>query len=291
MTEVRAVAPAKVNLHLRILGRRADGYHYLQTLFQAVDLHDVLDVRRTGTGLQLVVEGGDTGQVEENLVVRAARAYLAVAGLNGEGLRMRLEKRIPVGAGLGGGSSDAAATLLALDRLFPGAVAPARIAELASVIGSDVPFFLGASPLAMGRGRGEVIEAIDPLTSLAGVVVLPPVQVSTRDAYRELARTREGSRPFTRAALVAPTDWDQIAAGTANDFEVVVCRTHPPVADALAALRDTAPLIALMSGSGSASFALYHTEGGAKRAAAGLSQNAEFRMFTVRTLTAWPNRT
>jgi len=291
VTEVRAVASAKVNLYLRIFGRRPDGYHDLQTLFQAVDLHDVLDVRREGAGIQLVVEGDDAGPVEENLVVRAARAYLAAAGLGGEGLRMRLEKRIPVGAGLGGGSSDAAATILALDRLFPGAVAPRRITELASGIGSDVPFFLGASPLALGRGRGEVIEARGPLPSLAGVVVLPPVQVSTGDAYRELAQAREGSRISTPAVLVAPTDWDQMAAGAANDFEVVVCRTHPPVADALAALRATAPLVALVSGSGAASFALYHTEGGAEKAAAVLSQRAEFRVFTVRTLTAWPNRT
>ena len=196
MTEVRAVAPAKVNLHLRILGRRTDGYHDLQTVFQAVDLSDVLHVRRAGAGVQLVVERGEAGPVEENLVVRAARAFLAAAGLSGEGLRMRLEKRIPVGAGLGGGSSDAAAMLLALDRLFPGAVASGRIAELAAGIGSDVPFFLGASPLALGRGRGEVLEAIEPLPSLAGVVVSPPVQVSTREAYRELARAREGSPAF-----------------------------------------------------------------------------------------------
>jgi 4-diphosphocytidyl-2-C-methyl-D-erythritol kinase len=291
MTEVRAFASAKVNLYLRILGRRPDGYHDLQTLFQAVDLHDVLDVRREGAGIQLVVEGDDTGPVGENLVVRAARAYLAAAGLSGEGLRMRLEKRIPVGAGLGGGSSDAAATLLALDRLFPGAVAPRRIIELASGIGSDVPFFLGASPFALGRGRGDLIEARKPLPSLAGVVVLPPVQVSTRDAYRELAQAREGSRISTSVVPVALTDWDQMAAGSANDFEVVVCRAHPPVADALVALRATAPLVALVSGSGSASFALYHTEGGAEKAAAVLSQRAEFRVFPVRTLTAWPNRT
>lgn len=291
MTEVRVVAPAKVNLRLCILGRRPDGYHDLHTLFQAVDLHDVLHVRRAGAGVQLVVEGGDAGPVEENLVARAARAFLAAASLNEEGLRMRLEKRIPVGAGLGGGSSDAAATLLALDRLFPGAMAPGRIADLASGIGSDVPFFLGTSPLALGRGRGEVIEAVEPLPSLAGVVVLPPVQVSTRDAYRELAWAREDDRLSTHVALGAPTDWDEAVAGAANDFEVVVCRTHPPVADALAALRATAPLVALLSGSGSASFAFYHSAGSAKRAAAGLSQSAEFRVFTVRTLTAWPNRT
>lgn len=291
MTEVRAVAPAKVNLHLRILGRRTDGYHDLQTVFQAVDLSDVLHVRRAGAGVQLVVERGEAGPVEENLVVRAARAFLAAAGLSGEGLRMRLEKRIPVGAGLGGGSSDAAAMLLALDRLFPGAVASGRIAELAAGIGSDVPFFLGASPLALGRGRGEVLEAIEPLPSLAGVVVSPPVQVSTREAYRELARAREGSRPSTQEALVAPTDWDQMAALAANDFEAVVCRTHPPVADALTALRATEPLIALVSGSGSASFALYDPKGGAERAAVVLSQREEFRVFTVRTLTAWPDRT
>ena len=294
MNELRAVAPAKVNLHLRILGRRADGYHDLETVFQAVDLCDVLYVRREGSEVELVAEGDDAGPLEENLIVRAARAYLAAAGLGGEGLRMRLEKRIPVGAGLGGGSSDAAATLLALDRLFQGALAPARIADVASEIGSDVAFFLGESPLALGRGRGELIEARNPLPSLPGVVVLPPVRVSTRDAYGELARAREVGEDSGLAAqglLVAPTDWDQMAARAANDFEEAVCHAHPPVSDALAALRATAPLVALVSGSGSASFALYHDESGAERAAAALSQLPDFRVFSVRTLTAWPDRT
>lgn len=291
MTEVRAVAPAKVNLLLRILGRRTDGYHDIQTLFQAVDLHDVLHVRHAGVGVHLVVEGDDAGPVEENLVTRAARAYLDAAGLSGEGLLMRLEKRIPIGAGLGGGSSDAAATLWALDRLFPGAVVPGRIAELAYEIGSDVPFFLGSSPLALGRGRGEIIEAIEPLPILAGVVVLPPVQVSTREAYRDLAQAREGSRLSAQEELAAPTAWDQMDTLAANDFEAVVCRTHPPVADALAAVRATEPLLSLVSGSGSASFALYDAEGDAERAASVLSQSERFGVFTVRTLTSWPGRT
>ena len=284
-------APAKVNLHLRVLGRRPDGYHDIQTIFQAVDLHDLLDVRRVGAVVELVVEGEDAGPVEENLVVRAARAYLAAAGLGAEGLRMRLEKRIPAGAGLGGGSSDAAAVLLGLDRLFHGAVAPARIAALAAEIGSDVPFFLGASSLALGRGRGEVVEPLDPLPSLAGVVVLPPVRVSTADAYHELARGREGSRRSAPAPLVAPTGWDQMAAWAANDFEAVVCGAHAPVAAALAAVRATAPLMALLSGSGSASFGFYDTEDGAERAAAALTGRAGLRVFKVNTLTAWPHRT
>ena len=294
MNEVRAIAPAKVNLSLRILGRRPDGYHDLDTIFQAVDLCDVVHVRRGGAGIQFVVEGNDSGPSEENLVVRAARAFLVQADLVGEGLHMRLEKRIPVGAGLGGGSSDAAATLLALDQLFAGAMDPGRISGLAAELGSDVPFFLGTSTLATGRGRGELIEARKPLPSLPGVVVFPTVQVSTRDAYGELARAREAGesdRLAAQGAMVPPIDWDQIAAGATNDFEVVVCRTHPPVAEALAALRATEPLVALMSGSGSASFAFYQDEGGAEQATSVLSRHGGLRVFGMRTLTAWPDRT
>ena len=290
MTRVQVEAHAKINLDLRILARRPDGYHDIETLFQAVDLHDVLEVDRAGAGVQLEVQGEDVGPVQDNLVARAAREFLAAAGRAWEGVHIRLEKRIPAGAGLGGGSSDAAATLRALDEIFPGAVPPGRIAAIAADLGSDVPFFLGASPFAVGRGRGEVIEALMPLPALSGVVVLPSVRVATADAYRALARSREGRPPSVAPPFVAPTDWATLATAATNDFESVVPTAYPPVADALSALRATNPFLALLSGSGSASFALYAKEGEAGGATAALSGSADLRVFSVRTLSAWPDR-
>ena len=290
MTRLRVEAHAKINLDLRILGRRPDGYHDIETLFQAIDLHDVLEVERSDAGVHLEVHGEDVGPVQDNLVARAAREFLAAAGRALEGVHIRLEKRVPAGAGLGGGSSDAAATLRALDEVFPGAVPPERIDAIARDLGSDVPFSLGASPLAVGRGRGEVIEGRAPLPILPGVVVLPSVRVPTADAYRALARSRETHPPSHLGLPVAPADWAGLAIMASNDFEDVVPALYPPVADALTALRATNPLLALLSGSGSASFALYNTEDEAGQAVATLSGRADLRVFSIRTMGAWPDR-
>ncbi len=287
---LRLDAPAKVNLALHVLGRRADGYHDLETLFQAVDLSDELEIRRGGTDLELSVEGEDAGPLEQNLVLRAARAYLEAAGpaAAGAGLRIHLVKRIPMGAGLGGGSSDAAATLRVLDRLFEGVVAPSRLAEIAASLGCDVPFFLASTPLAIGRGRGELLEAVAPLPAAAGVVLMPPTPVSTAAAYRALDQTRAAGAPARARPLAAPRAWDHAAALAGNDFEKVVAASRADVAEALAALRATGPLLALLCGSGAACFALYRSQGAADEAARALTGRGGWRVLRVRTLAAWP---
>jgi 4-diphosphocytidyl-2-C-methyl-D-erythritol kinase len=288
VTHVRVEAPAKVNLHLRILGRRPDGYHDLETLFQAIDLRDVLDFERGGAGIELEVDGEDVGPAADILVKRAALAFLAAAGRISEGVRIRLEKRIPSGAGLGGGSSDAAATLRAMDALFPGAVPPGRITAIAVGLGSDVPFFLGASPLAVGRGRGESLEPIEPLPRAAGIVVMPNTRVPTAHGYRGLARSREGGAPQRSDGLPPTADWDRLSRSARNDFEAVVAAQFPEAGDALMRLRATDPMLALLSGSGAASFALYRSEEAATRAEASLDAPSAARVFPVHTLEAWP---
>jgi 4-diphosphocytidyl-2-C-methyl-D-erythritol kinase len=290
VTRLRVAAPAKVNLHLRILGRRPDGYHDLETLFQAIDLHDVLDFERGGAGVRLEVAGEDVGPAADNLVTRAALAFLAAAGKGSEGVRIRLEKRIPSGAGLGGGSSDAAATLRAMDALFPGAVPPERITAIAAELGSDVPFFLGASPLALGRGRGEMIEPLAALPRAPGIVVMPGTRVPTADAYRALAHSREGCAEGGPAGLPVTAGWDRLAQSAVNDFESVVPAEFPPVADALARIRATSPMLALLSGSGAASFALYRSEDEAASARAYLGSRTALRVFPIHTLQAWPDQ-
>ncbi len=287
-------APAKVNLALRVGGRRADGYHELDTLFQAVDLHDELEVSRGGEGIELVVEGEDAGPVADNLVMGAARAFLVAAGpvAEGAGLHVRLHKRIPAGAGLGGGSSDAAATLRALDRLFPGAVDSTRLKELAASLGSDVPFFLGASPLARGRGRGERLEPSNPLPPVTGLVMMPPVTMQTARAYAILDRRRElTAEAAPSGGLNVPESWEAVARDAVNDFEEAVAEDLDEVGRALGALRATGSLISLLAGSGSACFALYRSEKEAEDAANVVGRALPCRLFRVRTLTAWPDVT
>jgi 4-diphosphocytidyl-2-C-methyl-D-erythritol kinase len=281
-----------VNLALHVGARRPDGYHDLETLFQGIDLCDVIEVRRQGTGIELTVTGADVGPRDDNLAVRAARAYVAAAGLSEQdGVRIRLEKHVPAATGLGGGSSDAAAVLRALDRLFDGAVGHADLLGIAANLGSDVPFFLALTPLAIGRGRGELLDALDPLPALPGILVVSGVAVSTAEAYRALDRVRDRAAARSFPPLEHPRDWADVARAAHNDFEEIVVAMHPEVAEALAALRATHPLTALLSGSGSACFALYRTDHEARIALTAVTALARGRWRGVpfRTLAAWPD--
>ena len=288
---VEIEAPAKVNLVLRVLGQDGEsGYHEIETIFQAIGLSDVL---RIGTvdddGIELSVEGADVGPHESNLVMLAARSFLEETGIR-TGLRIRLVKRIPHGAGLGGGSSDAAATLRALEMIFAGAVGRARLVEIGAELGSDVAFFLGESPTAVGLGRGERLRPLPPLPVAPVLVIVPDVHVSTGEAYRALDEFRSGRGAVEqRRALadLAQTGWNELAREAHNDFQPMIVERHPAVADMLQVLDDTFPRMALLSGSGSAVFAVYQDEGAAEaaeRAAAAQGWHAEL----TSTLTSFP---
>lgn len=286
----RVAAPAKVNLLLRVLGRRPDGFHDLETLFQAVDLSDEVEVTTGGEGVRLRVEGPDLGPVRENLAYRAALGFLERTGLAGEGVEIQLRKRIPAGAGLGGGSSDAAAVLRCLDALWPGMVAPAARAELALDLGSDVPFFLGPAGLALGRGRGERLTPISPLPTGHLVIVLPPVHVATAWAYGALAGFRR-ERPFSRRVPLGegPWRWDDVAGHAGNDFEEVVSGAHPRVAASLTALRDAGARPALLSGSGAACFGVFTGAEEAGYAASRIGSRLGWPAVAARTLPELPD--
>ncbi|MDH3571897.1 MAG: 4-(cytidine 5'-diphospho)-2-C-methyl-D-erythritol kinase, partial [Gemmatimonadota bacterium] len=154
-------AHAKANLFLRVLAREASGFHTLETLFTLLELHDLLTVERTEHGIELLVTGADTGPVEENLAYRAARMVLDATG-HRFGVRMRLEKRIPVQAGLGGGSSDGAAALHAVNALLQHALPRPELLQFAAKLGSDVPFLASGAPLALAWGRGERLMRLPP---------------------------------------------------------------------------------------------------------------------------------
>src|SRR5216110_516359 len=180
---LRVLAHAKINLFLRVLARETSGFHQIETAFALLELADELTVRRTDSGVTLEVEGPDLGPSDENLVVRAARMVLDATG-NRFGVSMKLVKRIPVRAGLGGGSSDGAAALHAVNALAGNAVPRHELLHFAARLGSDVPFFASGAALPLAWGRGERQFRVPAPAPLPALIAIPPVQVSTPEAYR-----------------------------------------------------------------------------------------------------------
>ena len=263
MDPVTLPAPAKLNLFLRVLAREGDGFHSIETLFCKLDLADeVTAERRDGAGVAIEVRGGDVGPDEENLALRAARLVLEATG-NRFAVHLTLTKRIPVRAGLGGGSSDAATALDAVNRLAGNAVPHHELLQLAARLGSDVPFFASGASLALGWGHGERLMALPPLPRAPGLLVIPEKGVSTAEAYRWVDGAREGTGRRGAVALdgASLSTWGDVARMAGNDFESPVFGHLPEVRAAFEVLVTTHPLICRMSGSGSALFAIYRTAG------------------------------
>jgi 4-diphosphocytidyl-2-C-methyl-D-erythritol kinase len=290
---VRVNAPAKLNLHLEVLAREDSGYHQLETLFCELELADELELEPAAAGIELAVEApspdaeAQLGPAAENLVYRAAELYLAETGL-GDGVRIRLRKRIPIGGGLGGGSSDAAATLVGLDRLHRGRLGEQGRLRLGAQLGSDVPFFLCGSPLALAWGRGGRLLPVEALPSLPVLLLLPGRGLSTAAAYEALDRTRTGREAnaepsILRASLL--TDWDYIAHHSRNDFEDVVFQAMPELAAARALLVQHGALLARLTGSGSTVFGVFRDHARLQRAAAAA---ASLGLAALQTRTACP---
>jgi 4-diphosphocytidyl-2-C-methyl-D-erythritol kinase len=255
---VQVSAAAKVNLRLRILAREESGFHQLETIFLRLALADVVRVRRArGQSLDVAgdVAASALGPVEKNLAWRAARAYADASGMR-DGWAIELEKHIPVGGGLGGGSADAGAVLRALDAMSPEPLGEPRLLAIAATLGADVPFLTGTHACALGWGRGERLLALDPPESRPVVLLVPAFGVNTAEAYGWL---REGAGPPVRqaAGILDPSTlatWEGLAAIATNDFETVVAARHPVLASLIRALKDSGCAPAMMSGSGSVVF-------------------------------------
>lgn len=260
--EGRVVAQAKINLSLRVLARESSGYHQLETLFARIDLGDLVTVRTGGQGRVLRCEGpaasaADVGPPERNLAWRAAEAYARETGFP-DGFEIDIDKRIPVGAGLGGGSADAGAVLRILNRLAPAALPEEQLVALAGGLGADVPFLAVESPLALAWGRGDRMLMLPPLAARDVVLVLPGFAVSTPEAFRWLADGRAGD-PAPPAAVGAEAlgSWAGVTSLAGNDFEEPVSARHPVIADAVAVLAASGARIAQLSGSGSTVFGVF----------------------------------
>jgi 4-diphosphocytidyl-2-C-methyl-D-erythritol kinase len=277
----RVRAHAKINVRLKVLGREASGYHALETIFARVALADSVVVRAGGRGHGVRVSGDEalvaaTGPPESNLALRAAATYADVTGWP-RGFEIEVEKRIPVRAGLGGGSADAAAVLVALQALSPEPVADADLLRIAASLGADVPFLVTGHGAALAWGRGDRMLPLPALPERRVVLLTPRFSVSTREAYDWLDATsgREQPPPVEIDAG-ALRDWAQLAAYAENDFEVPVISHHPEIAEMLAALSGAGALIARMSGSGSTAFGIFAGEG-AGEALEGVAERWEVR--------------
>jgi len=259
--------PAKVNLYLRVVGRRPDGYHEVVTVMQALTLADALTVTLAGEGISLRCDRPDLPQGEQNLVWQAARLFQEETGLT-LGVRLRLSKRIPVAAGLGGGSSDAAGTLLALNELAGKPLPPGHLHRLASRLGADVPFFLAREP-AVGRGTGTLLSAVT-LLPYWYLLVNPGVPLSTRWVYENLDLASLPTPPAAEA-------WDPEHPETwvRNDLGPVALKRFPELAELLADLRDAGAWCQGISGSGPTLFGLFPTREAAHEA--GLRLRRTFR--------------
>jgi 4-diphosphocytidyl-2-C-methyl-D-erythritol kinase len=250
-----------VNLRLRILAREASGYHQIETLFLRLTLADEVSVR-VGDGARSLDVGGEIdarqlGPVERNLAWRAAEAYAGATGWP-TGFSIELTKRIPVGAGLGGGSADAGAVLRALDALAPAPIGEAALLSLAVPLGADVPFLTSNDAFALGWGRGERLLALPAPPQHEVLLVLPPFGVNTAEAYGWLSQAR-ASQPASAGAderldVAMLARWDDLARLAINDFEPVVGSRHPQIAALVAELRAAGCAPAMMSGSGSTVF-------------------------------------
>jgi 4-diphosphocytidyl-2-C-methyl-D-erythritol kinase len=261
--EVRVLAQAKINLFLRVLGRETDGYHSIETMFLRVDLADVVRVRVADAAERAIRSHGPAcpaegmGPAERNLAYRAAVAYADATGWP-RGFAIDVEKNVPVGGGLGGGSADAAAVLRALDAMAPRSAGPETIGRIAARLGADVPFLAGDSACALAWGRGERMLHLPAPPRRQVELLVPPFGVSTAWAYEQLAATWGDVKPRPTTHRVDElSSWDHLATIAVNDLEPVVSARHPEVASSVVALRARGARIAMMSGAGSTVFGIF----------------------------------
>jgi 4-diphosphocytidyl-2-C-methyl-D-erythritol kinase len=269
-SEITVFAPSKINLILRILDRRTDGFHNLWSIMQTVALEDEVSIkiRADRQDIQLRCDAMQLAADQNNLVYRAATAVLERCQRS-IGLDIHLRKRIPMGAGLGGGSSDAAATIIGLNHLLRLEWSPLQMADTGQLLGSDVPFFLFA-PSASVADRGETVRPVVIEGSRWVVLVNPGFEVNTTWAYQELAATRTAvtslsalQREINRQSQVS---WTQLASAAENDFEAPVFATHGKLREIKQSLQAYGAEIALLSGSGATVFGLFADEARARQA-------------------------
>jgi 4-diphosphocytidyl-2-C-methyl-D-erythritol kinase len=274
----RLKAFAKLNLGLRVLCRRPDNYHELRTVFQTISLADELTIRFAKSRTTSISIQG-TPEIADNLVERAARYVLQTLEIDAE-VRFVLTKNIPAGAGLGGGSSDAAAVLLALPVLAGKRIAPEALTQLAAKLGSDVPFFLHGGT-ALGLGRGEELYPVPDRAERFVLLITPEVHSSTVEAYRDLSETLTLIPLQNKLSTFQQEVWHSEKDSPVNDFEGVVFARHPELRRIKDKLKRSGSEVASMTGSGSAVFGIFRDRGTLLRAQKSFTNEKSFAVSFV----------
>ncbi|MBI9084782.1 MAG: 4-(cytidine 5'-diphospho)-2-C-methyl-D-erythritol kinase [Desulfobacterales bacterium] len=277
---MKLLSPAKINLFLRVLGRRSDGYHELETLMACIGLFDTVLLTVGDGPVTVCCRHPLVPENETNLAVKAARLFFRHHGHQG-GVHIEIDKQIPVGAGLGGGSSNAATVLKGLNRHFGSPFSDSSLAEMALTLGADVPFFIFGRP-ALATGIGERLDPYPHLTRLPLVILYPGFAVSTATVYKNLnlGLTKDENQPKYFPLISGFI----IESHLFNDLEAVTLQRHPEIAAAKTALVKNGALGALMSGSGSSVFGVFADTDSARRACKALSQRRGWRLFVAEIL-------
>jgi len=282
MNEITVKAPAKINLCLSVLGKRPDGYHEVEMLIQMVGLYDEVKVVRGGRGITVRCDNNAVPSGEGNIAWKAAAAMLKFSERDA-GLSIEIRKAIPVAAGLGGGSGDAAAVLVAANRLLGAGLNRERLAEVGTGLGMDVPFFF-FGPTALARGRGEVLTTLAPLPKFWVLLVNPGFETSTAWVYKNLNLRLTKKVDCNKIARLTVRN---IAESLHNDLETVTATTHPVIDRIKEVLLARGAIGACMSGSGPTVFGIFETEEACRATAKSISGEG-WKLYPAEVLTVSP---
>lgn len=286
MNSITLTAPAKVNLVLRVLGKRPDGYHDLHTLFERIDLSDRITITKAPSGIRVACDRPVTSRQRDNIAYKAAEAMLGHARVKA-GVNIRIQKRIPVAAGLGGGSSDAAAVLIGINRLFGLNINKSAMRRIGARLGADVPFFLLDAPFAIGEGIGDRLRTREKGPKLWHVLIFPGCGAATKRVYAAFDRSRRGrssslTRPSGSVTMAFPRDLDGARRMLCNDLEETAIEQRPVVGKIMQCLVHSLGKGGIVSGSGPSVFCLYGSRKEAARA-----KDRLFRCVPARMRKRW----
>ena len=278
-------APAKINLFLKILSRRADGYHEIESLMQKIELFDILVLSRLEEGISLSCPGTSLPKDRGNLVYRAAETFFSATGIRA-GVRIVLKKNIPIAAGLGGGSSDAATVITGLNNLLNTRLEPKQLHDIARPLGADIPFFVQDCSAALATGIGDSLQRVEPMQGITIVLVNPGFEVSTKWVYENFPLT-SNSNPYilARGRKTSKNFYAQdpgLYKKIGNDLETVTINRYPGIGDIKNKLKKTGATTSLMSGSGPTVFGLFHSEEDAQLSYKLLSEEYGGNVFLAR---------
>lgn len=267
--ELQIKCPAKINLTLDVIDRRSDGYHNLSMIMQTINLYDIIKISVYDTkspSISLLCENKNVPTDDSNLIVRAAKLFFEKTGISAA-VEIQLEKNIPVGAGLGGGSSDAAGTLTALNTIFDNPLSKESLAHMAKSLGADVPFFLNGGCM-LAEGIGEKLSPLPPLENIFIVLAKPEISISTAHVYKSLVLDDSICHPDVKSAIDAlhNQDVDKLASVAGNVLESVVLKEHDIIQEYKSIMKEFGAVYSLMSGSGSSVFGIFKNKPSAEKA-------------------------